>query len=157
MQTFVPYNNFQHNALALDARRLGKQRLEGRQILETLLLGNSAWQNHPAVLMWKGYEVWLAGYTAAMCGVWLALGYDDYQLGRISILMSSHFDSDTEPEPPPWWGDRRVHFSHRAALYRKDPEHYALFEPFAEHDWTCCEGCNYFWPTHDKEYRNERV
>ena len=37
MQTFLPYSNFQKTAEVLDYRRLGKQRVEGMQIIKTIL------------------------------------------------------------------------------------------------------------------------
>ena len=36
MQTFLPYSNFQKSAEVLDWRRLGKQRVEGMQIINTI-------------------------------------------------------------------------------------------------------------------------
>lgn len=151
MQTFLPYPDFQASALVLDRRRLGKQRVEGVQILEHLVFGRGAWMNHPAVRMWEGYEPWLGGYIAAMCGAWRALGYEDNMLERVLILLGTHFSEDTVPTPPPWWGEPRLHDSHKRALHCKDPVHYAIFEEFGEMpraELVCCDGCNYWWPPH---------
>jgi hypothetical protein len=46
----------------------------------------------------------------------------------------------TDARIPEWWDDQRVHASHRAMLWKKDPVFYAEFEP---EDKTCVE---YFWP-----------
>jgi hypothetical protein len=52
MQTFVPYgDDFHRNADALDIRRLGKQRVEGLQILRCLSGLSTGWRNHPIVKM----------------------------------------------------------------------------------------------------------
>ena len=37
MQTFLPYPDFVKSALVLDYRRLGKQRVEARQILDIIV------------------------------------------------------------------------------------------------------------------------
>ena len=47
---------------------------------------------------------------------------------------------------PNWWGDNRVHQSHRNNLYRKDPQYYMQFSK--DEFISCCEKCNYFWWTH---------
>lgn len=55
MQTFLPYPDFERSAAALDYRRLGKQRIEAYQILQTLQNPEQrSWRNHPAVRMWRG-------------------------------------------------------------------------------------------------------
>ena len=58
MQTFLPYTDFIKSAKCLDYKRLGKQRVEAKQILNILLgeTTKAGWTNHPAVLMWSGYE-----------------------------------------------------------------------------------------------------
>ncbi len=55
MQTFVPYPDFAANAVVLDTRRLGKQRVETFQILRALVWPAYAWKNHPATRMWRGF------------------------------------------------------------------------------------------------------
>jgi len=58
MQTFLPYPDFIDSVKALDYRRLGKQRVEARQILNILLENrkNGGWVNHPCTKMWRGYH-----------------------------------------------------------------------------------------------------
>lgn len=55
MQTFLPYVNFAESAKCLDYRRLGKQRVEAKQILDVLNGKTTAWQNHPCVKALKYY------------------------------------------------------------------------------------------------------
>ncbi len=58
MQTFLPQADLHTSAYFLDSKRLNKQILEGYQILN-VLSGKSktgGWRNHPAVLMWRGFE-----------------------------------------------------------------------------------------------------
>lgn len=56
MQTFLPYPSFRESAKALDDKRLNKQTMECRQILQALLGFTDAWKNHCITRMWAGYE-----------------------------------------------------------------------------------------------------
>ena len=120
MQTFLPFPSFEQTAKVLDYRRLGKQRVEAKQIL-AILLGetkSSRWTNHPAVKMWEGYEGALAVYGSVICLEWRRRNFRDsllpYFVERIpkTIVM------------PSWIGDKAFHESHRSNLMRKDPVHY---------------------------------
>ena len=52
MQTFLPYDTFEESATVLDYRRLGKQRVEGMQIINAIENPNKqGWQNHQIVIM----------------------------------------------------------------------------------------------------------
>jgi len=83
MQTFVPEGiDFKLTAIKLDYRRLGKQRVEAWQILNTLTGESQGWRNHPAVKMWQGYDVALAMYGLSMCREWIARGYKDTMFDR---------------------------------------------------------------------------
>ena len=53
MQTFLPYKDFTKSAKALDNKRLGKQRVEVKQILNALDGKSKGWTNHPATNMWR--------------------------------------------------------------------------------------------------------
>ena len=55
MQTFLPYSNFKETASILDYRRLGKQRVEAMQIINSIEK-QTGWKHHPIVKMWEGYE-----------------------------------------------------------------------------------------------------
>lgn len=136
MQTFVPYPDFYESARVLDYRRLGKQRVETLQILNSLTgLGKYGWKNHPATKMWLGHENGLIAYGIAMCETWVDMGYKDTCLQKIASL------GDADPSDlPSWWGDDRVHSSHRSNLLRKFPEHYAQF------GWSDDPASPYVWP-----------
>jgi hypothetical protein len=141
VQTFVPVADFAESATYLDYRRLGKQRVETLQILNSLTFNRShGWRNHPAVKMWEGHEAGLAAYGVAICLNWLSRGYRDTCLEKISAII--------QPDPtdlPPWWGDERVHSSHRSNLLRKDPAHYGQF------GWSDDPSAEYFWPSSSYE------
>lgn len=77
MQTFLPYDDFEKTAQCLDYRRLGKQRVEAKQILNILegKTTTNAWKNHPAVKMWSGCENALKLYINTMITEWKKCGY----------------------------------------------------------------------------------
>jgi hypothetical protein len=129
MQTFVPYGRcFSNNAKVLDRQRLGKQRVEGLQIIRTLLGINYGWQHHPAVKMWDGYEVALGKYTLEICGEWVSRGYRDTCADKVRALLPG-IDDVKDLELPPWIDSSRVTLSHKSNLIRKDPSYYGPIWP----------------------------
>lgn len=134
MQTFLPYRDFIQTAKCLDSRRLGKQRVETLQILNTLLRKSVGWQNHPATRMWRGYEPALCSYGIVICTEWQQRGFKDTVLDTLFDLILP----STE-KMPPWLSDYRLSSSHRASLLRKEPEWYKQF------GWTDF-WYGYFWP-----------
>lgn len=129
MQTFVPNGeDFVLTAAILDWRRLGKQRVEGLQILRTLAGITKGWRNHPAVKMWEGYEDVLATYTVDMCHQWIIRGYRDTVLAQVYDLCP-HLPPKHMLLTPNWLDDCDVIESHRSNLVRKYPEHYRRYWP----------------------------
>lgn len=126
MQTFLPYADFDESAACLDRQRLGKQRVECLQILQTLTNG-SRWQNHPAVKMWKGFEDVLIRYGLAVCKEWKLRGYRDTCTEKISSFREVYPDSPKGLRPR-FLGNTLFHASHRAALLFKNPDWYSQFE-----------------------------
>lgn len=133
MQTFLPYPNIEQSLRCLDNRRLGKQRVESSQILNTLRRRNGAWYNHPAVKMWKGHEEVLIKYYNASLFIWHERGFKNVKLA----FLSEKGGYVTYPE---WWGDKSFHASHRSNLLRKDPKWYGKF------DWKESPDLGYLWP-----------
>src|SRR4051794_31489394 len=109
MQTFLPYRSFERSARCLDRQRLGKQRVETLQILNTLAGKSKAWQNHPAVAMWRGHESVLIDYGVAVCLEWLHRGYKDTCLAKIEAFREIF---PPHAENPRWLGKRDFHRSH---------------------------------------------
>ena len=148
MQTFVPYSDFEASARALDTKRLGKQRVEVIQIVRALTVPGYAWSQHPAVLMWKGYEEALGRYGVTMCEVWLERGFDDTCAGTIAADLATfgipRIRSEAELAEsgalPEWLFDPQVRQSHQSALVRKDPEFYRRLFPDVPPD------IEYVWP-----------
>jgi hypothetical protein len=135
MQTFLPYDSYVLSAHCLDAQRLGKQRVEVLQILNALTGKSAGWKNHPATKMWRGHEAGLSWYGITMCLEWCNRGYDDTCLHKIQALVSP--DKNDFPE---WFGDERLHDSHKSNLLRKLPEHYKQF------NWEVDANLGYYWP-----------
>ena len=78
MQTFLPYESFEKSAKVLDWRRLGKQRVEGMQIINAINNPNpQGWKNHPATIMWTPYVDALKHYTNVMIREWISRGYNN--------------------------------------------------------------------------------
>ncbi|WP_435770208.1 MSMEG_6728 family protein [Nocardioides sp. SYSU DS0651] len=148
MQTFLPHPSFERSARALDAKRLGKQRVETIQVVRALTRPGYGWANHPAVLMWKGYEEALGRYGFTCCEVWTELGFGDTCALTIATDLREAGVATVRSEQqlaaagalPPWLGDEALHRSHQSALVRKDPAHYAPLFPGVPDDLP------YVWP-----------
>ena len=132
MQTFLPYVSFIESAEHLDYRRLGKQRVEAFQILNSLK-NHDRWYNHPAVKMWEGFEEALKFYCNCMIEEWVARGYRNnmklYKINYDELVL------------PKWIGNEEFHKSHRAALLYKNHDFYSKF------NWEEEPKLDYIWPT----------
>lgn len=138
MQTFLPYADFAASASVLDMKRLGKQRVEAKQIYLALTQPGYGWQSHPAVKMWRDCEAALAEYGFAICQEWTARGYND--------TLTPFFAERIAVGPrPPWLGNPAFHASHRSNLLRKDPTHYGIW------GWTEGPELPYVWPRSDEK------
>ena len=131
MQTFLPFNSIEQTVKCLDWKRLGKQRVEALQILNCLSNKSIGWKNHPAVKMWKGKEAFLGFYMNACLSEWMIRGYKN------NMIL---FEEASSENPPIWFGDDRVHSSHRSNLLRKDSVYYAKF------GWSEPADLPYAWP-----------
>lgn len=135
MQTFLPELSPSKIAAVLDYRRLGKQRVEVFQLLRANLDVSLGWRNHPAAIMWRGFEPALADYGVAICDEWIARGYKDTCRQKILDLVTP------DKNYPKWWGREDIILSHRSNLIRKLPEFYLPLWPDTPDDIA------YVWPT----------
>lgn len=146
MQTFLPYPDYRWSAVVLDYRRLGKQRVECKQILMALTGQSKGWRNHPATRMWTGLEANLAEYAVAMCTEWRRRGYKDTLLEYFQqFIEAQHVAARmgvVGPNwlRPSWMGRPELHASHRSNLLRKDPVYYGQF------GWRESPDLDYVWP-----------
>ena len=141
MQTFVPATAYARCAEVLDRQRLGKQRVECLQIMNVITGASRSkgWQNHPACNMWRHNPLALLSYTWAICDEWTKRGYRDTCLAKTAIALG--VDAVPLNLHPDWWGDPRIHASHRSNLLRKQPEHYRQYWP------TEADDLEYHWPS----------
>lgn len=144
MQTFLISPDYSETSKILDYRRLGKQRVECWQILNILLTlkihpnTKLAWMNHPAVLMWKGYEYQLCKYGIEISKNWINRGYKDSMLPKFQSWLRriNYFDK----EYPKWFKNEKFFSAHRAALLFKDKNYYKKFK------WKEKAKLEYIWP-----------
>lgn len=149
MQTFLPYKHFRKAAAVLDNKRLGKQRVETKQILLALGVAVgphapaplSRWRNHPAVKMWRGHEQLLAYYGLDVCVEWRSRCFRDTLAEQFSAVISALDGPFVRPD---WLDDERLLASHRSNLLRKDPVFYGKY------GWTEPPDLPYFWPTQEQ-------
>jgi hypothetical protein len=120
MQVFLPLPNVHDSLNCLDNQRLNKQILEIRQILDVILNKHSAWANHPATLMIRGFESFGAYYGLAACEVAKSKGImceiSEVVLGNFVKIFDLSINAPTYPF---WFGDDNFHRSHRAKLLYK--------------------------------------
>ena len=131
MQTFLPYADFNSSVKVLDYRRLGKQRVEAFQILNSLRLQSKGWYNHPATKMWKNHEDALTQYMNCCILEWKNRGYKN----TMKII-----EINNKIVMPSWFGNENFHASHRSNLLRKDSTYYSKFGWKESHDLP------YVWP-----------
>ncbi|NPD06886.1 MSMEG_6728 family protein [Nocardioides sp. zg-1308] len=148
MQTFLPYPDFERSARSLDARRLGKQRVECLQVVRGLTVPTYGWRHHPAVKMWRGHLEALGRYTLVCCEVWTEPGRADTCAATVMTDLRAAGVTQVRTQAelaeagalPAWLGDEDFHRSHQSALLRKDPELYGPLFPGVPPD------LDYVWP-----------
>jgi hypothetical protein len=141
MQTFLPYPDFQKTAQCLDYKRLGKQRLEAKQIISLLEkydngedISKLPWSHHPIINLWKGYTKALKRYYNVIVMTWEERGYKNNML-----LYWLSFDELDNMKYPPWFGSKEFHDAHKSKLLQKDPEYYSKF------NWNVPLNLEYKW------------
>ncbi|MCJ7636175.1 MAG: hypothetical protein MUO21_01655, partial [Nitrososphaeraceae archaeon] len=134
--------DFVLNATLLSNEHLGKQRIEAKQIIDTILGITKGWRHHPAVRAWEPFVIALKYYANCCIDEWIRRGKKNtlphYELPPGTITM-------------PWWVKwDRLHQSHRAMLFRKNPFYYG--DKFTvEQEYTLY---GYIWP-HSVDYENK--
>jgi len=124
VNVFIPLSDPHEIAKVLDDRRLGKQRVEAKQII-TIISGqakSNAWANHPVVLMWKDHLEELKYYYDVMILEWVGRGFKNTMplYGIYQIPTSAH----KRPKMPWFMYCKPVLLSHQASLLRKNYAHY---------------------------------
>lgn len=129
MQVFIVGSPLE-TAMALDKRRLNKQIIECKQILDALN-GAKAWSNHPCVLQYRGHEKWLMNYMACLIR---------YQAGKPTMANISSQWCKIHGTPP--FHTQEYFDQMKRRLYTKDPIHYAQWAHLGESEdnWYFVDG-----------------
>lgn len=141
MQVFI-IGSVLETAQSLDKRRLNKQIIECKQILDALYGTGKGWFNHPIVKMYKGYEKWLCAYKWCL---------EEYQRKDSDFLMLMHYNNFCEDNKPPFLIEEYFNQMKRR-LYTKDNNFYKQWEELGESEinW-------YFVDNEWKYYRNGKL
>jgi len=118
MQTFLPYFDFKMSAKCLDNKRLVKQNLENRQILNTLCGFSSGWSKHPAVLQWKNNILALISYGLAINDEVVKRGFKDSSSPYNKYLEYAK-ENNLNYKLPDWTNNESITSSHRSRLICK--------------------------------------
>ena len=133
MQTFLPYPDFTKSLSCLDYRRLGKQRVEAKQLINALTGVSSGWRNHPAARMWSNNIDALMLYHNVCLHCWEQRGY----VNNMPYFSLPEYHAI---EVPVWFGRKDFHDSHKSNLLRKAPEYYGPL------GWDVPTDLEYVWP-----------
>ena len=142
MQTFLAYADYKQSAKVLDMKRLGKQRVEVLQLLNSITaidrgLSIKGWKNHPCRKMWQNHKNSLIEYGLAICDEWKSRGYKDTCWEKIHC----HYDYTKSNDKPSFIGNEEFHLSHKSMLKQKKPEHYNVIWPDVP------SNIEYVWPS----------
>ena len=133
MQVFIVGTPLE-TAQALDKSRLNKQIIECKQILDALN-GAKAWNKHPAVLQYKGYEKWLISYLECLTA------YQNVQ--RLEASIQSQYACDWYK---PHWHTQDYYDQMKRRLYTKDKEHYKQWWSLGTSD------CNWYYSQDEEKF-----
>lgn len=122
VQVFVPQPDIVESLNILDKRRLAKQRVEAKQLIDTILnrpMANgqprTGWRNHPAAVMFRQYLPCLIYYYNMSLVIHEGRGGKNEKLQPESLPVES-LDDIVYPH---WWGDDSIHRTHRGRLLFK--------------------------------------
>ena len=137
MMTFLPYPDNDLTASTLDRSRLGNQ-----AYCECKVLVNGLWPNHPISRMWMNFEG--RSYAGALATYMRAM-LDEYnrqshQRGGLPSNVHVVIPEGCDLTLPPWYGDERVHSTHRSALLYKNYQWYSRF------NWSEVPKFEYYYP-----------
>lgn len=140
MQTFLPYPGFYDSVRCLDNKRLGKQRVEALQILKALYIPDYGWRHHPCVKMWNGYTQALEMYMDICIEEWIKRGFKN-------TMKRANPQCYVDTKMPHWIGNKKLHYSHKSNLLRKDGEFYSQYK------WKVNSITEYYWCGYSKKER----
>lgn len=110
MQVFLPFPDIDKSLRCLDKKRLGKQRVEAKQLINTITGISDGWKNHPCTKMYTEYLGFLKHYYNRSLSIFSEKGGNNILLQPIE---------ETDIVNPPWFGSEEFHRSHLSNLLRK--------------------------------------
>lgn len=126
MQVFIigtPYET----AEVLDVKRLNKQIIENKQIMDAILGTGKGWFNHPVVKSYKNHFQWLYYYN--LCLFWYSRG--DKPMAKKMSEQAMAFKPSFHTEE---------YFNQmKRRLYTKNNQYYSQWAELGESD------CNWYW------------
>lgn len=131
MQVFI-VGSVLETAKALDSRRLNKQIIECRQIIDAIQGTGKGWFNHPVVKMYEDHTNWLR------CYMWCL---EEYQKKQSDALMLMHYNKYCEENKPDFLND--AFFTQmKRRLYTKDNKYYKQWADLgeSEENWYFVDG-----------------
>ena len=107
-------------AMVLDKKRLNRQIIETKQILDALFGESEAWNRHPATLQYDEFEQWLLEYRGCL---W------NYRRGDLEAAQM-HSQLADSIRPP--FHTEEFFNQMKRRLYTKDNNHYAQWAYLGE-------------------------
>ena len=128
----TPWPDIQKNICRLDLKRLKRQKVAIKKVINTLEGKSDYNAHHPAILMWENSLEWLKKYFNAICK---ELKYRAYPTGEepYEIIEDLCFE-------PQWWGNWRFHLAQQSNLVKKDSVFYQRYFPSVP------SNLPYIWP-----------
>lgn len=169
MQTFIPYPDFKKSFEVLDKKRVSKQIIETSQLLDAIFnlptktgKVRSGFLNHPALIMWKNNPGTLLQYFETGIIECESRGIlTKHCRERLQVYKDIPVENYNLPI---WFGDEKIHASHRFRLLKKGFEEKLKYERlhtlnwYLQYNWAEIYNKNFFnqeycWPIiHDNGY-----
>ena len=119
MQVFI-IGSALETAKALDSRRLNKQIIECRQILDAINGKTKAWANHPCIIQYRNHVEWLTAYELCL---------KSYMRGNdAQALIANVYANMKRPN----FHTQEYLDNMKRRLYTKNNEHYKQFAYLGE-------------------------
>lgn len=127
--TWLPLADFKESAQVLYDGELHRQREHALFVLQVLAGQHQHMKFNTTVNSWRGGEIHLVAYGAAMCDEWTSRGYPDKLKERILGYglegIETGIWTPEENGHRPWWLDAAgVHMSHKSNLIQRRPSFY---------------------------------
>lgn len=146
MQVFI-VGSVLETAQALDKKRLNKQIVECRQILNAIEGKTKAWANHPAAIQYQEHEDWLFRYLMCLENYyWAVYKKDVPELTKPDLMEHAIKWSELASELRPAFHIEEFFTQMKRRLYTKDNNHYNRWRFLGESQE------NWYWSTKENRF-----